>query len=86
MAFPVPEGRYGRVLGIRDGALFTTLPVEGLRADGMFSTKPKSNGSLEWYDFEKRKQEHIADEIGDISVIADGTAVLYYSHDRVRVV
>jgi tricorn protease len=85
VAFPVPEGRYGRVLGTRDGALFTTLPVEGLRADGMFSAKPKSNGSLEWYDFEKRKQEHIADEIGDISITADGTAVLCYSHDRLRV-
>jgi tricorn protease len=85
VAFPVPEGRYGRVLGTHDGALFTSLPVEGLRADGMSGTKPKSNGSLEWYNFEKHKQEHIADEIGDISVTADGTTVLYYSNDRLRV-
>ncbi|HZO73967.1 MAG TPA: PDZ domain-containing protein [Ktedonobacteraceae bacterium] len=85
VAFPVPEGRYGRVLGSRDGVLFTSLPVEGLRADSSFGLKPKSNGSLEWYDFEKRKQEHIADEIGDISVTADGTMVLCYSHDRLRV-
>ena len=85
VAFPVPEGRYGRVLGTRDGALFTSLPVEGLRTGGSFDFKPKSNGSLEWYDFEKHKQEHIADEVGDISVTADGKVVLYYSHDRLRV-
>jgi hypothetical protein len=85
VAFPVPEGRYGRVLGIRDGALFTSLPVEGLRAGGVFDFKPKSNGSLEWYDFEKHKQEQIADEVGDSSVTADGKMELYYSHDRLRV-
>src|SRR5207244_2769998 len=42
-------------------------------------------GILEWYDFEKRKQEHIADEVGDISMTSDGKMVLYYSHDRLRV-
>ena len=85
VAFPLPEGRYGQVLGSRDGALFTSLPVEGLRSGGLLGFKPQSNGSLQWYDFEKRKQEHIADEVGDISVTADGKMVLYYSHDRLRV-
>ncbi|QBD75474.1 peptidase [Ktedonosporobacter rubrisoli] len=85
VAFPVPEGRYGRVIGARNGAFFTSLPIEGIRTDEMLGYKPKSNGSLEWYDFEKRKQEHIADEIGDIRGNADGTMVLCYSHDRLRV-
>ncbi len=84
VAFPVPEGRYGRVVGTSNGALFSSLPVEGLRFDEQ-AMKPKSNGSLEWYDFEKRKQEHIADEVGDFLVTADGKTLLYYSNDKLRV-
>jgi len=85
VAFPVPEGRYGRVFGTSNGTLFTSLPIEGLSAGDMMGVKPKSNGSLEFYDFEKRKQEHIADEVGDFSVTADGKTLLYYSHDKLRV-
>jgi tricorn protease len=85
VAFPVPEGRYGRVMGTSNGALFTSLPLEGIRTGDFFSLKPKSNGGLDFYDFEKRKQEHIADEVGDFSVTADGKTLLYYSNDKLRV-
>jgi tricorn protease len=85
VAFPVPEGRYGRVLGTSNGVLFTTVPVEGLRQDDASPVKPRSNKGLEWYDFEKRKQEHLADEVGDFRVTADGKTLLYYSNDRLRV-
>ncbi|HEU5368093.1 MAG TPA: PDZ domain-containing protein, partial [Ktedonobacterales bacterium] len=40
---------------------------------------------LEFYDFERRKQEHLADEIGDFHVTADGKTLLYYSNDKLRV-
>ena len=85
VAFPVPEGRYGRVVGTANGALFSSLPVEGMREGDMFGWKPRSNGSLESYDFEKRKQEHIADEVAEFSVTADGKTLLYYSNDKLRV-
>ncbi|HEY7348399.1 MAG TPA: PDZ domain-containing protein [Ktedonobacterales bacterium] len=85
VAFPVPEGLYGRVFGTGNGALFTSLPVEGLRTGDLFGLKPKSNGGLEFYDFEKRKQEHIADEVADFSVTADGKMLLYSSNDKLRV-
>ncbi len=85
VAFPAPEGRYGRVIGTSNGALFSLLPVEGIRTGDMFGWKPRSNGSLELYDFERRKQEHIADEVADFSVTADGKTLLYYSNDKLRV-
>jgi tricorn protease len=85
VAFPVPEGRYGRIFGTSNGALFSALPVEGIRTGDFFTLKPKSNGSLEFYDFEKRKQEHFADEVGDFNVTADGKTLLYYSNDKLRV-
>jgi tricorn protease len=84
VAFPVAEGRYGRVLGTHNGVLFTTVPVEGLLSDD-FGLKAKSNRGLEFYDFEKRKQEHIADEVSDLRVTADGKTLLYYSNDRLSV-
>src|SRR5262249_50609363 len=31
LAFPVPEERYGRIMGIKGKALFSTYPVEGSR-------------------------------------------------------
>ncbi len=81
-AFPVPEGRYGRIQGTRDGALFTSFPVEGMRGD---NGHHKAKGSLEYYDFKKHKQEHIAGEVSDFSVTADGKKLLYVSNHRLRV-
>ncbi len=82
VAFPVPEGRYGRIQGTRDGALFTSFPVEGMRGG---NGHHKAKGSLEYYDFKKRKQEHIAGEVSDFSVTADGKKLLYVSNHRLRV-
>ena len=85
VAFPAPEGRYGRVLGTPNGVLFSSLPVEGLRDEGGSGFQGKSNGSLEFYDFEKHKQEHIADEVSDFDVSPDGKTLIYFSNDRLRV-
>ena len=85
VAFPVPEGRYGRVLGTREGALFSKFPIEGLRDGSALESRPKSNGSLEFYDFKKRKQEQIAGEVADFSVSTDGKTLLYISNERLRV-
>ncbi len=85
VAFPVAEGRYGQVLGTRDGALFSSYPLEGLRDGGALDSGPKSNGSLEFYDFRKRKQEQIAGEVAHFSVSADGKTLLYVSNERLRV-
>ncbi len=51
VAFPVPEGRYGRVQGTHEGVVFSSFPIEGTRKqqDGGFI--PASNGTLESYHF-----------------------------------
>ncbi|MBV9173185.1 MAG: PD40 domain-containing protein, partial [Chloroflexi bacterium] len=51
VAFPVPEGRYGRVLGIRGKALFTSVPVEGSLDLDWLDPTPPSKAALEMYDF-----------------------------------
>ena len=85
IAFPVPEGRYGRVAGIKGKALFSTFPVKGALGHNWFDTTPPAEGSLEVYDFEKQKQERLVEGITDFWVGRDGKTLLYRAGDRLRV-
>jgi tricorn protease len=84
VAFPVPEGRYGRVQGTHEGVVFSSFPVEGTRKKPIMELGPEANGSLEAYHFEQRKQEHLADGIDDFDVTADGKTLLYRAGERLR--
>lgn len=84
--FPVDEGRYERILGTADGALFTSRPIEGTLNENDDAFMPRSNGSLESYTFETSKQVHVADGVGSFAVSADGKTVVYRAKDRLRVV
>jgi tricorn protease len=84
VAFPVEEGRYGRIQGTHEGVLFTSYLVTGSLNEpegGLFASK---KGALESYHFESHKQERIADGIGDFEVTANGKSVLYRAGDRLR--
>jgi tricorn protease len=85
--FPVAEGRYGRVQGVKGGAkvLFSAYPVEGSRGRNRADAIPSSRGSLECYDFEARKQDRLVDGISDFTIGRDGKTLLYRAGDRLRV-
>ena len=86
VAFPVAEGRYGRVQGTHEGVLFSSFPVEGTRKQDLFGGMvPPANGALDAYHFETHKQERIADGISDFAVTADGKTLLYRAGERLRV-
>jgi tricorn protease len=85
VAFPVAEGRYGRILGTKGKALFSSFPVEGTRHRDVMSGR-EGRGSLEVYDFEKQEQQRHADRITDFSIGPDAKTLLYRSGDRLRVV
>ncbi len=85
VAFPVGEGRYGRILGIKGKALFSSYPVDGSRGRNR-ANGPKANGTLESYDFEHEKQERLVDGISDFAVSRDGKILLYRAADRLRVI
>ncbi len=85
IAFPVPEGKYGRILGTKGKALFSSYPVEGSRGNAR-NQGPKANGTIESYDFETQKQERLVDGISDFSVSRDGKSLLYRAADRLRVI
>ncbi|HYY90341.1 MAG TPA: PDZ domain-containing protein, partial [Chloroflexota bacterium] len=87
IAFPVPEGRYGRVQGVKGGSkvLFSSYPVEGSRGRNRADPTPHARASLECYDFETQKQERLVEGISDFSVGREGNTLLYRAGDRLRV-
>lgn len=86
VSFPVPEGRYGRVIGIKGKVLYTHLDIEGSRADSWLPTNaPKANASLELFDFDKQQSERLVDELSDFWLGPDRRTLLYRTGDRLRV-
>jgi len=85
LAFPVPEGKYGRVLGIKSKALFTSYPVEGTRDPGWSNTTIQAKGALDAFDFDTQKLERLIDGLTDAWLGRDQTTLLYQAGDRLRV-
>ncbi|WP_405149547.1 PDZ domain-containing protein [Sphaerisporangium sp. NBC_01403] len=83
VAFPVPEGRYERVAGMRDKVLFTSFPVEGSRGDEFAES---TSGTLLAYDFVKQKSETLVSDVTDFHLGRDATTLLYRSGQRLRVI
>jgi tricorn protease len=83
--FPVGDGRYGRVQGIKGKVLFSAFPIEGSRWRNVYEPAPRANGTLECYDFELHRQERLADRLSDFEVGPDQKTLLMRSSDRLRV-
>ncbi|HEX5418147.1 MAG TPA: peptidase, partial [Chloroflexota bacterium] len=85
VAFPVPEGKYGKVLGIKGKALYSSYPVAGSRHQGPFD-ESGPRGVLEAYSFEAQKGEKLVEGISDFWLGRDGKTLLYRAKDRLRVI
>lgn len=85
VAFPVPEGRYGRVAGLKGKVLFSTFPIEGALGHDWFDAAPPAKGTLHVYDLETQKQEQLAEGISDFWIGRDGKTMLYQAGERLRV-
>jgi tricorn protease len=83
--FPVPEGRYARIVGIKGKALFSSVPVEGSRYQNWLDPTPPARAKLEVYDFEKQKHETLIDGITDFRLAADTHTLIYRAGKRLRV-
>lgn len=86
VAFPVPDGRYGRVLGVKGKAVFSSFPVEGTRRLNVRALGSGGSGTLEVYDFESQEQQQNAEKVSDFWIGPDGKTLLYRSGERLRVV
>lgn len=86
VGFPVSEGLYGRVLGVRDGkVLYSRYPIEGGLSQPGNGGEPPANGTLFVYTFEEQKEEQFAAGVTGFDVSPDGTLLSYRSGNRLRV-
>jgi tricorn protease len=83
---PVPDGRYGRILGGRGRILFSIYPIEGsLHHDWTPQSEPEANGSLQAYDFAHERVETIADHVTDFTVSMGGKVIGLRVGNKIRV-
>ncbi|MBI2756492.1 MAG: PDZ domain-containing protein [Chloroflexi bacterium] len=84
LGFPIPEGRYSKVQGIKGKALFLSSPVQGARGRNSLDQEgPK--GTIEVYAFENQKHDRLIEGVSGFSVGPDGKTLVYQAKDRLRV-
>jgi len=87
IAFPVPEGLYGRILGTQDGkVLYSRYPLRSALDRAPGSHAPRADGSLLSYNFEDQKEETICSDLTGFRLSADGRTIIYRSGNSMRVV
>ncbi|MFN7710006.1 MAG: S41 family peptidase [Holosporales bacterium] len=86
IAFPVQDGIYSQVAGLKGKVLFLNWPNEGTLPDGEESEEDHSAGLVEVFDFETLKVETFADHVHSFSLSQDSQWVAYASDHRLRVV
>lgn len=80
--FPVAEGKYGRVRGMKGKALLLSFPlVGGIHEDPNY----EPTGQLGKYDFETLKYEVLADGVSDFEISRDNKTLIYRARQRLRV-
>ncbi len=85
VAFPVPEGIYGGILGTQGGkVLYARFPVEGAQ-DDIEERARSANGALYAYNFEDLKEEMLIKDVAYFDVSADGKTLIYSAGNRLRI-
>jgi tricorn protease len=81
--FPVPEGKYRSIRGIKGKALFLSFPIEG--TVNQPGEKHEPRGHIDSYDFEAHKTEYLLDGVSSFDVSRDAKTLIYRSRHRLRV-
>lgn len=84
LAFPVPEGRYRQIAGVKGKALFSSRQMQ-TNGNGSESDGPGAV-ILESYDFETQKKERLIDRLSSFALDRRRSTLLYLSGDRLRVI
>ncbi len=77
VAFPMPEGRYAQISGIKNKVLFASFPVEGALGGDIFEQDDEAKGKLEAYDLKELKLDTLAGGINGFQVCRDGSTLIY---------
>lgn len=80
-AFPVAEGRFGQIAGVRGKVLWTVFPIPGAQGRGGHKEKP---GRLEAFDFETLRTDALAERADAFVLSADAHTLLVRDDKRLR--
>ncbi|HWZ19632.1 MAG TPA: S41 family peptidase, partial [Ktedonobacteraceae bacterium] len=83
LPFPVPEGKYRSIRGIKGKALFLSFPIEGTISQPGEKHEPR--GHIDSYDFEAHKTEYLIDGVSGFDLSRDAKTLIYRSRQRLRV-
>jgi tricorn protease len=83
LPFPIGEGRFSKVQGIKGKALFLGFPIEGAIQSNGNHYEPR--GSIYSFDFETLKYEWLMEGVQSFDVSRDNKMLIYRSHHRLRV-
>ncbi|HEX9131483.1 MAG TPA: PDZ domain-containing protein [Ktedonobacteraceae bacterium] len=83
LPFPVTEGKYSSIGGIKGKALFLSFSIEGTIRQPGENHEPR--GHIDSYDFEAHKTEYLIDGVSDFDLSRDCKTLIYRSRQRLRV-
>jgi tricorn protease len=87
LAFPVPEGHYGQIRGLKGKVIYSSFPVEStLGKSDAEENRRESRGYLELYDFEEQSDEFILDGVTDFDISPNAKTLIYQAGRRLRVI
>lgn len=84
LAFPVPEGRYQQICGVKGKVLFSIASIKGSLNQNWYAVEPDTGVTLEYFDFEQQKTETVATNISYFKVSQKSETLVYRSGNRIR--
>lgn len=86
IAFPVSEGLYGQIRGIKGKVIFSSFPITGTMGQSWRPGRtPPARGKLEAYNFETQSVDFIQGSITDFDISLDYKTLIYRSGNDLRV-
>ena len=82
--FPVPEGRYGRIVATKTKIFYSESPIEG--ALGKAHAAEHGGARLHWFDLDAQQAEVFLEGVAAFTVSRDGKALAYRHRDKLRIV
>ena len=87
LPFPVPEGRYGRIVGAPGKAIFTILPIKGSHEDDEDEEDGSaSDGLLRAWNFKEFRADTLVESVQSFDISRNRKKLIYWSHNRLRVI
>lgn len=83
VAFPVPEGQYAQIEGIKGAAIYSTFPSEGSLGQHP-SGPPRPRGTLKIYRFAEQKEDLLVNALSGFEVSTDRSTLFYHAAGKLR--